>query len=423
MKNNKLMLILLILIISLGLGNLYSVTDAYSLAFADSYFSRAKAANALNWNPANIGEKAYLDLPLLNTNINLTNNLFNLDMNGISGKYLTEKDKRDILKEIDGSFVVDGSFRTVLVGISDKNIAFSIGLNLLTRSKISEEFIRISLFGNESDNYHFNDNDFDYNLLSYTDISAGLGGLKLAKIFPFLAETDLPEIEYGLSGSLLTGIANVKSTSFSAEYIADIDEGLNSGAYLRQKEAFGGFGLKFNLSFNSQINENLSAGMGFDNILGFITWFGKTQEREKNYWIDGVYISDLEEDILSDTDELKDISSYTSNLPLIYRFGTLYDFGNIDFSLDYSHIFDDNNYNLGRNYLSIATELKWLKKLPFQLGIKLGDGDNVVTTAYGLSYQGDYFQTGISVQVADTILPGKDSKSLSFGIHTQLSLN
>ncbi len=414
---------LLITIFLLTVLSVSALTDSYSMAFADSYFSRAKGAGALHWNPANIGEKAYLDLPILNTNINLTNNLFNLDMNGISGKYLTDKDKEDILKEIDGSFVVDGSFRTVIMGISDSNKAFSIGLNALVTSKISEEFIKISLYGTEADNYHFNKNDFDYNLLSYADLSAGIGGLKLAKVIPALNNTDIPEIEYGFSGSILTGIANIQSASFTADYVSNMTEGLNTEANLKQNEGFGGLGLKFNLSFNSQINEKLSAGMGFDNILGFITWTGKTSVRENKYWTEGVFISDLGEDILSDENDVKDVSNYTTKLPVIYRFGTLYDFGNIDLSLDYKHTFNDNSYNLGRNSIALATDLKWINFLPFQLGIKLGDGDNLVSTAYGLTFKGNYFQTGFSMQVADTIFPGKNSKSLSYGIHTQLSLN
>ena len=400
-----------------------ALTDSYSMGFADGYFSRAKSASALHWNPANIGKEAYLDLPILNTNISLTNNLFNLDMNGISGKHLTDKDKKDILKEIDGSFVVDGSFRTVIMGISDNNIAFSIGLNTLTTSKISEEFIRISLYGTESDNYYFDKSDFGYNLLLYSDITAGKGGMKLNKIIPALDRANIPEIEYGFSASILTGIANIKSSSFSANYVANLDEGLTTEAYLMQKEAFGGIGLKFNLSFNSQINENLTAGMGFDNILGFISWTGKTRIRENRYWIEGVYISDLENDILSDDDQVNDIDGYTTTLPLIYRFCTLYDFGKVDVSLDYKHSFNANNYSLGRNNVILASELELIEYLPFQVGIKLGDGDNAITTAYGISYLGSYFQTGFSMQVADTVLPGKNSKSLSFGIHTQISLN
>lgn len=414
---------LIIVILLLAAMQMNALTDSYSMAFAGSYFSRASSSQALHWNPANIGEKAYLDLPVLNTNINLTNNLFNLDMNGLSGKHLTNKDKQRILKEIDGSFVVDGSFRTLIMGISDNNIAFSMGLNALVTSKISEEFIKISLYGTESENYHFNSNDFNYSFLSYTDITAGIGGLKLNKIIPVLNKyPSLPEIEYGVSASFLTGIANIKAAKFSADYEANIDEGLSTDAYLRQKEAFGGLGLKFNLSFNSQINEKLSAGMGFDNILGFITWTGKTRVRDNRYWIEGVYISDLENDILSDEDNLRDTSAYTTNLPVIYRLGALYDFGSYDVSLDYNHTFSDNNFNLGRNSIALATELKWVDGLPFHAGIKFGDGDNVITTAYGFTYQGNFFQTGLSMQVADTILPGKNSKSLSFGIHTKINL-
>lgn len=393
------------------------------MGFADSFFSRAKSTPALHWNPANIGEDAYLQLPVFNTNINITNNLLNMDMNGLSGKFLTDKDKEDILKEIDGTFVADGSFRTLIIGISDNNFAFSMGVNALASSKVSEEFIRISLYGTDSDNYNFNDSDFGYDLLSYADITAGVGAMKLAKLIPSLDRLDIPEIEYGISGSLLTGITNITSSDFIASYSSNIDDGLNTEACLMQKEAFGGFGLKFNLSFNSQINENLTAGMGFDNVLGFIRWTGKTRVREKMYWIDGAYISNLEDDILSDDESVKDIPGYTTNLPLIYRFGTLYDFGKIDISLDYSHTFNKNNYNLGRNKIALATELKWINGLPFQLGIKLGDGDNLITTAYGVSFEGDYFQTGLSMQLADTLWPGKNSKSLSFALHTQLKLN
>ncbi len=422
MKRYQILIILTLMLVTF-VGNIEALTDAHSMGFADSYFSRSKSSTALHWNPANIGEEAYMQLPVLNTNINLTNNLFNLDMNGISGKYLTDKDKEKLLKEIDGSFVVDGTIRSLIFGMSDKNLAFSLGLNILTTSKISEEFIRISLYGTESDNYHFNKSDLDYNLLAYTDITGGMGGLKLQKIIPALDKTSIPEIEYGVSASVLTGIANIKSASFSADYVSNMDQGLNTEAHLKQKEAFGGFGLKFNLSFNSQINEKFSAGLGFDNILGFITWTGKTRVRENRYWIEDVYISDLDEDILSDEDDLNDIDGYTTNLPLIYRLGTLYDFGEIDLSLDYAHTFCDNNYNLGRNSLSIASEFKWIEKVPFNIGFKFGDGDNAITTAYGISYEGSYFQAGFSLQVADSILPGNSSKSLSFGIHSQISLN
>ena len=415
---------LIILILVLTTLQVNALTDAYSMGYAESYFSRAKAASALHWNPANIGTDAYLELPLLNTNINITDNLFNLDMNGISGKYLTDKDKQNILNEIDGSFVVDGSLRTLIIGISENNIAFSIGLNALVTSKMTEEFIKISLYGTDSDNYHFDNSDLAYDFLSYTDITAGMGGLKLNEIIPALDKyNNIPEIEYGFSGSILTGIANIRSSSFSADYRTDIEEGLTTEAYLKQKEAFGGLGLKFTLSFNSQINERFSAGMGFDNILGFIKWIGKTRVRENRYWTEGVYISNLGEDILSDDGEVTDTDGYTTNLPLIYRFGTLYDFGKFDVSLDYNHKFSENSYNLGRNVVAIATELKWIGALPFQLGIKFGDGDNLITTAYGITYEGNYFQTGFSMQVADTVIPGKNSKSLSFGIHTKISLN
>ena len=418
---NKRLLILLILVSSVIIVS--ALTDSQSMSFADSYFSRSKAASALHWNPARIGDEEIMDIPIFNTSITVTNNLFDLDMNGISGKYLTDKDKQKLLDEIDGSFVVDGSLRTLLFGISKDNKAFGLGLNALITSKITEEFIRVGLYGTECDNYHFTKRDLDYDVLSYIDLTAGMGGFKLNKVITMLDNYPaIPEIEYGFSGSILVGIANVSVASFEADYRASIDTGLSTEAFLKQREAFGGVGMKFNLAFNSQINEKLSAGMGFDNILGFIKWAGKTQLRSNRYWIENVYISNLEEDILSDEDDLQDIDSYTSNLPLTYRLGTLYDFGKIDLSLDYSHTFDGNKYNLGRNSLSLATEMSWIEHLPFQVGIKFGDGDNAISTAYGVSYKGDYFQTGLSMQVADTILPGKHSKSLSFGIHTQLRL-
>lgn len=416
---NKLLVLIILLCSILSLSGM---TDSHSMRFADSYFSRAKSSSALHWNPANIGAKGYMDIPFLNTNIEITNNLFNLDMNGLSGKYLTDKDKEDLLAEIDGSFVVDGSLRTTLYGMSKNNIAFGLGVNGLITSKITDEFIRIALYGTESDTYHFTKQDLDYEALGYVDITAGMGGFKLNKLITKLDEYPaIPEIEYGFSGSILAGLGNVKVTSFEADYRADADNGLYAEAFLNQKEAFGGVGLKFNFSLNSQINENLSAGMGFDNVLGFIKWVGNTKSRQNRYWIEDVYISDLEDDILSDEDEVNDISGYTTNLPLIYRLGTLYDFGKIDLSFDYSHTFNDNRYNLGRNSISFATEMRWIKFLPVQIGVKIGDGDNAISTAYGLSYRGSYFESGVSMQVADTLLPGKNSKSLAFGIHTQLS--
>lgn len=392
------------------------------MGFADSFFSRAKSSSALHWNPANIGEKKYMDVPLLNANIEIANNLFNLNMNGLSGKYLTDEDKEDLLAEIDGSFVVDGSFRTTLFGMSNNNIAYGVGVNGALTSKITEEIIRIALYGTDSENYHFDKNDVNYEALGYVDITAGMGGFKLNKLIPKLDEYPIiPEIEYGFSGSILAGITNVSLASFEAVYRADIEDRLSAEAFLSHKEAFGGIGMKFNFSFNSQITEDLSAGMGFDNVFGFITWAGSTKCRSKRYWVEEAFISDLEDDVFSDEDELNEINGYTTKLPLIYRVGTLYDFGKIDLSFDYSHRFDDNSYNLGRNSFSFATEMRWLKFLPIQVGVKIGDGDNAISTAYGLSYRGKYFESGITMQAADTLLPGKKSKSLAFGIHTQLS--
>ena len=415
--------IYILIVLLIVASALFGFTTSRSMGVSNSYLMRANGVDALYWNPANIGNDAYLEIPILNSNFNLTNNLFNQDLNDISGKYLTAEDKEDLLSEIDGHFVVEGSFRTSLLGITADNKGFGIGVNTLVNGKITEEFMRILLFGNESSVYYFTKDDFDYNSLSYIDFTYGMGGFDLNKIIPYLNKFEqLPEINYGFSFSFLTGIGEIKLDKFRAVYRSTAEDGLFLNAQMKQKESFTGMGMKANLSFSSQINEKFSAGMGFDNIAGFIKWMGDAKIREHHYWMNNVYISNIDEDLLSDEVSLKDVKEKTTQLPFIYRLGCLYDFGLIDISMDYSHRFDGNDYNQGRNTLAFATEFRGLLYLPIQMGINISDGDNEITSSYGIIYRSPYYEVGISMLMADTAFPSDSSKSISFGLHSQINL-
>jgi hypothetical protein len=412
--------IIIIALICLSILSVYSITTPKSMSFSNSYFQRSTGVDALHWNPANIGEASNFEIPFVNNSLSLTNNLFDQDMNGISGKYLTEKDKLDLLNEIDGYFVAEGSMRNTIFGLSEGNKGFAIGLNTLTSLKITEELLKIVIFGNENDEYDFDKSDINYRLLSYIDFTYGMGGFKIEDLD--VKDIRVHDINYGFSVSLLTGIADIGAKRFSAQYRANTDDGIHFDADLYQRENFFGLGFKGNISISAKVEDNLSLGMGFDNVAGFIKWVGDSKERRTHYWMEDVFISDLDEDLLSDEDSLEDVDSETTTLPMIYRFGSLYDFGRVDLSFDYEHTFDDDDYKLGKNKFAFATEIRYLNRLPIQLGLQLNDGENEVVSSIGFGYRGQSFETGISVQTADTFFPSMDSKSLSFGLYTLLKL-
>ncbi len=412
--------IIVFIILVISCISIYGFTSPKSMAYSNSYLSRSNGVDALYWNPSLIGQGTTFVIPLTDNGIILTNNLFDQDMNGISGEFLTQADKEDLLDEIDGYFVAEGSMRNTIFGMSSNNKAFGIGLNTVLDMKVTEELLEIILYGNENDSYNFNKSDINYKVMSYLDITYGMGGFKLQDLTDKL--NNIPDVNYGFSISLLTGLGQIDVSKFNAEYRSSVNEGIYFDADLYQREQAFGLGLKANLGFDSQLTDEINVSMGFDNIAGFIKWIGDAKIRRTHYWMEDVYLSDLDEDLLSDEDELKDVDGRTTSLPLTYRMGSLYDFGKVDFSLDYEHVFDENEYKLGRNRLGMATEIRYLHNLPIQLGLQFNDGENDLSSSIGVAYRTNFFELGISMQSVGTAFPSNSSKSLAIGLYTQIKI-
>jgi hypothetical protein len=94
------MIILVILILSF---NAPLLASGRSVGMAGAYTSVSKGAESVFWNPANLGfsSRSEKTLYLFSFGININNNSFDWgDYTRYNGKFLTAKDKQDILDQI-----------------------------------------------------------------------------------------------------------------------------------------------------------------------------------------------------------------------------------------------------------------------------------------------------------------------------------
>ncbi len=413
--------------IILLVSSLNAYTNAASMALADSYSLRANGIEAGYWNPANLyddDEKGY-ELYLLNTGLSLSSNLLSISLyNEINGDTLTIATRKDILSKFDNSLQVNANLRYSLLGYSFNQHSLSAGLTVSALGKVSKQYLELLLLGNTetyNHNYTFTRKNNGFRMLSYADLTYAASSKTLADIIPSLDYVKwLPDIKVGYSFSGLIGLSEADITKYDSHFSTNDSTGIHLDQSIKARYGLGGYGMKLKFGMKSEVYKNLNVGITFDNLIGFVKWIGKTEAAEFNVSTDSVFVSDLSDNFVTQSDTTYSIGSYETTLPPILHFAALYKYDKATFSLDW-------NQNLGSGIIysnepevSIGSEYYALPYLPIRFGFAFGNINRNHKFSYGIGYEGNRFSIGIGFESVSQLFPNSDSKNLSFGITSKL---
>jgi len=401
---------------------LSGVTTAKSAFFSDSFMMRAQGADAVYWNPALLNP-AYNDVqvPEINQTFYLTNNAFDLDTyNFISGRKLTERDKDKILGKIHNNIMLKGEFNSTLFGISFQNMAFSSATHTLFSAKISKNYLKLLLHGNEDENYVFDNTDNHVGGLAYQDFTLGAGNFNLTGL---LGSDKIPAVNFGASGSLLAGIGIADSKGYRGylhDGISDVS-GLSFRQDVKLDTGILGGGGKVMLGLASEPIPHLATGVTLDNLFGTIHWFGKTEEKSYSVHADSIYVNELSDSLYTQTDSTTSISKFTTKIPVEFRWGVMYSLPKASFSLDWVQGFQNSLLTSCIGKLSLGAQYSPVPFLPLSMGVTFGNSGYPWRISYGVGVCAKHCNLGISLQSIQSLLPGYQSKGIALSSYLTFS--
>jgi len=116
------------------------------MGLSGSYNTSAKGYNCVGINPANLAFEDDSYIGLFGMNLNLSNNLFNQHrLNDISGTYLDDSKKDQIISYLDGGPIRINSFfnMPVLMNFSFNKMAFTSNVKYLSAFELSQDFLKL----------------------------------------------------------------------------------------------------------------------------------------------------------------------------------------------------------------------------------------------------------------------------------------
>ena len=408
MKKLPLILICLAVLSGLTAGS----NTGLPLLYSDSYMMRANGSEANYWNPALLTETGDVWLPALNSGIFIANNAFDLDFyNYIMKKgFISEADKQNLLNMIDGSVRLSVSGQSSVIGFTLGNVALSSSVHYHAKAALSEQYLKLLLYGNEEEHYEFSEKHNHLASLSFADITVGMGDIRLP-----LPES-VPPIKLGWSASALIGIEDIHTANYSGTFSSTID-GLSLHQNLTLRTGGGGIGFKGMLGLASEPVKNLQVGITMDNIFGEIRWGLVRENLHYRFDADSVYVADLQEDFYTSENWTDKADAFSTKLPLEFRFGALYKTKQINLSADYVIATDESilTSNVGR--LSIGAELVPIPVLPIHLGWSPGSKTLPWRISYGLGIRLKPLEFGLGIQSFESVLPSYKTKGLALGTY------
>ncbi len=411
----KQILILCLLILSLSFLSA-GIHGGKAMLYSDSYMMRAKGTEANYWNPALLNEK-YGDiwLPGINSGVYINNNAIDLDTyNRIMRKgSINAADKEAIMDMIDGSIRVNTEGQLSVFGFTMGNVAISSSANFYAKAALDEDYLRLLLYGNGEESYYFDKEDNNASLLSYADLTVGLGGYRLP-----LPET-LPDITVGLSASLLIGIEDIHTRAYSGTFTANMD-GMSLEQDLTLRTGGVGIGFKSLLGIASEPIPDLKVGLTLDNVFGTIAWGLVREDHRYHVVADSVYVADLDDDFYEYNYTSENTGGFSTSLPPELRLGALYSLKHASFSMDYVLGFGNSAQTSKLGRVSVGAELLPLPVLPIHLGFSPGSTAYPWRLSYGFGIRIKPIEFGIGMQSFETVFPGTKTKGLAFASYFTL---
>ncbi len=409
-------ILIIVLLVTLSLLN--GLTTGRSLPLADSYMMRARGVEAIYWNPANIHDNSVnFWVPGTNISIYIANNSFDIETyNRISGKYLTDRMKQDVLDQIDRRITITGEGHVGVFATTINNVGLASSISTYNRLSISKKYLQLIFFGNAEDSYTFHDADNNLSSISFMDFTLAYGDIRVSDLFD-----DMPPIRLGVSGSLLAGIHHIQSRDYRSSLTTGLD-GLAFEQDFKLRSGLAGAGFKSMIGIATDPFPNFHAGITLDNLFGFINWGLVAEDRSFSFTADSIYVANIDQDLYSESIVTQSIGSYTTPLAPELRVGVMYNLNDIELSADWIQGTGKSVVTENKGRVAIGAQLHAAKHVPFQIGLAFGNRDYPWRISYGLGLKTRFGEFGLGFQSFKSILPGTKSQGLALSSYLSIRI-
>lgn len=347
---------LLCLLFFMGTGSAWAAGDsnARSMGMAGAYTGVARNLDAVDWNPANLGlsggRSVVVGLPGMG--FEFGNNAFSTDVyERYNGKYLTEKDKSDILDRIQDGWRFDTSFRCDVFGLSVGRVGVKHWVELASDFSLTQASFELLFRGTEvGKTISLDDLGGELRLLDVTAFSyahpipsdaLGLGGR--------LGRFRITELAVGATVKYIVGGAYAKLET--PEGRLEFDEYVMHGNGEAWVETAGvtwnlgtdkededpdfhagkiGGGFTLDLGAAAVLDNNLTVSVGLLNLVGGMTWDTDCERAVFSFQADSLNVVSVAEDttdgdaLYVSSDTSYSIGSFESNVPAVLNVGVAY---------------------------------------------------------------------------------------------------
>jgi hypothetical protein len=372
------MIILVILILSF---NAPLLASGRSVGMAGAYTSVSKGAESVFWNPANLGfsSRSEKTLYLFSFGININNNSFDWgDYTRYNGKFLTAKDKQDILDQIPAEgFNLKLDADVSALSFSWGNFAFTLSGGGSSDLFLPKDPIQFLFFGNELNDTLLIENSNGEAYASW-DIGLSYGRSILKK-------SD-KELFCGANLRYPKGIIYQKVKKTEGELFV-LETGINGEGDFKVKSAEGGKGYALDLGLAMKYKTDWTLGISFFNLLNQIKWNKKTEERGYQFRIDSLLAENFDADsLVTELSYTEKINPFTTATPTLMRLGLAHQSEKFLWAFDLEQGLAEGMGVSRKTKVSLGIDYRVLGWFDILGGVSMGGKDGI-TLASGLGFK------------------------------------
>ncbi|RKY70081.1 MAG: hypothetical protein DRP97_04340 [Candidatus Latescibacterota bacterium] len=342
---------LLCLLTYAGTGSAWAAgeSNARSMGMGGAYTGVARNLDALDWNPANLGlsggRSVVVGLPGMG--FAFGNNVLSTGVyERYNGKYLTEKDKSDILYRIQDGWRFDTSFRCDVFGLSVGRIGVKHWVEFASDFSLTQAPFEMLFRGTEAGKtISLDDLGAELALLDVTALSYAYP-IPLSLVASETERFGVTELAVGATVKYIVGGAYAKLETPEGRLV--FDEYVMHGNGEAWVETAGvtwnlgsdkededpdfhagkiGGGFALDLGAAAVLNNNLTVSVGLLNLIGGVTWDTDCERAVFSFQADSLNVVAVAEDttdgdaLYASSDTSYSIGSFESNLPAVLNVG------------------------------------------------------------------------------------------------------
>ncbi len=397
---------ILTLCLLVTLGNVYGqpIRSGNSVAVAESGGMGMYGAQAIGWNPANLGLKANPpgSVVLASFGVSLGNNAFSpqyISDTFVKGDTLDRNQINDILSQMDANQLrIYALVGIPAFGLSISHYALNVDAHIIATAAIPADIFELVMTGPVV-NTSYDLSTVEESSLAY--VTSSLSAAQPLKALPYMQE-----FAVGASFKYINGLA-YGELEHKEGMLQITHQTLHADGFFRTLSSTLGDGVALDLAASGKLNyRDIYVGLTLGNVLGDITWEDVKASESRFYRNDGLSVDSLTKteywkNFLTNSDTTYDFGSVKTSLPkyMLIAGDLPYMNGRGDLFLSYYQGLNDAPGQSTSPRISVGTEFRWIPILPLRAGIALGGIEGSMYSAgFGLRLLGYQLNFGAAWQ-------------------------